>query len=118
METRLRLILIGAGLPDPAVNEWVRDGYGAPIHRPDLSWPQWKVALDYDGRHHRERDDEESVWAGQASDWRQRQDESRRDLLGDHGWAYRVFSSFDVFRRADVVVERVRLLLRRAGAPV
>ncbi len=118
METRLPLILVDAGLPDPAANEWVCDDHGARLHRPDLSWPAWKVALDYDGRHHRERDDEASVRAGRASDWRQRQDESRRDVLSDHGWSYRVFSAFDVFRRADVIVERVRLLLRRAGAPV
>lgn len=118
METRLRLLVVEAGLPDPLVNEWVRDEHGAPLHRPDLSWPRWKVALDYDGRHHRQRDEEEAVRTGQASDWRQRQDESRRDLLADHGWAYRVFSSFDVLRRSGLAAERVRVLLRRNGAPV
>ena len=118
METRLRLMLVAAGLPEPVVNVWVLDEYGARIHRPDLSWPEWKVAVDYDGRHHGQNDSEDTVRAGQASDWRQRQDESRRDVLGDLGWAYRVFTSFDVLRRSDVSTERVRMLLRRAGAPV
>ena len=118
METRLRLLLVEAGLPEPLVNEWVRDDHGVPPHCPDLSWPQWKVAVDYDGRLHRERDEEDVVRTGQASDWRHRQDESRRDVLGDQGWAYRACSSFDVLRRGAMTAERVRMLLRRGGAPV
>lgn len=118
METRLRLLLVQAGLPDPAVNDWVRLDDGTPIHRPDLSWPQWRVAVDYDGRHHADRDDLADVRAGRASDWRHRQDLSRPELLEEAGWVHRVVTSFDLFRRAEATVERVRSALRRAGAPV
>lgn len=118
METRMRLLFAEPGLPEPMVNQWIVDGDGAPIHKADLSWPQWRVAIDYDGRHHHQRDDEDAVHAGRASDWRQRQDESRRDLLADLGWVFRVLTSFDIFRRPELTIERVRVTLRRAGAPV
>ncbi|MGV8850807.1 MAG: hypothetical protein ACOH16_14835 [Propionibacteriaceae bacterium] len=118
METRLRLLFVDAGLPEPKVNQWVRLEDGTPIHRPDLSWPQWRVAADYDGVHHAERDDEGVVRAGRHSDWRQRQDNSRRDLMEDARWRLRVFTSFDVFRRQELSVERMRVTLREAGAPV
>lgn len=118
METRLRLLLEGAGLPEPMVNEWVKSADGTPLHCPDLSWPQWRVAVDYDGRHHNDRDDERDVSAGRASDWRARQDQSRRDLLAEDGWAFRVFTSFDVFRQPAILIERVRRALSLAGAPV
>jgi very-short-patch-repair endonuclease len=118
METRLRLIFEDAGLPEPTVNRVVsRDG-GAPIHCPDLSWPQWRVAADYDGRHHTDRDSEGEVRRGSQSDWRQRQDTSRRDLLEEEGWILRVFTSFDVFRAPQRAVERMRVVLRMAGADV
>lgn len=118
METRLRLLFVGARLPEPEVNEWVRLDDGTPIHKPDLSWPKWRVAADYDGVHHAARDVEGDVRAGRGSDWRQRQDTSRRDLMEDARWRLRVFTSFDVFRRQDLSVERMRGTLRESGAPV
>lgn len=118
METRMRLLLVDGGPPEPLVNESIVDVDGTPLHRPDLSWAQWRVAVDYDGAHHDQRDGEASVRAGHASDWRQRQDQSRRDLLGDRGWILRVLSSFDIFRRPEATVELVRSALRRAGASV
>ena len=89
-----------------------------PLHKPDLSWPRWRVAADYDGRHHSERDREEDVRAGRASDWRLRQDTASRELLDSIGWRLRVFTSFDVYRRPERSVERMRSTLRLAGAPV
>jgi hypothetical protein len=118
METRLRLLFVDAGLPEPEVNRWVRDEGGAPLHKPDLSWPRWRVAADYDGQHHAERDRGEDVRAGRASNWRLRQDTASRELLDSIGWRVRVFTSFDVFRRPERSVERMRETLRRAGAPV
>ncbi|MGQ7788667.1 type IV toxin-antitoxin system AbiEi family antitoxin domain-containing protein [Nesterenkonia sp. PF2B19] len=51
-ETRLRLALHRAGLPEPEVNEWVLDEYGRPAFQPDLMFREWKVAVQYEGAHH------------------------------------------------------------------
>lgn len=53
-ETLARLTLVRAGLPEPALNvDLVVDGEW--IATVDLYWEEWGFALDYDGRHHRER---------------------------------------------------------------
>jgi hypothetical protein len=51
METRLRLVLIDAGLPCPAVQHEVIAG--GQRYRLDLAYPAVKVAIEYDGDHHR-----------------------------------------------------------------
>jgi hypothetical protein len=51
-ETLLRLLIVDAGLPRPAVNEEVRDeDNGDRVARPDLSYPHLKIAIEYEGRH-------------------------------------------------------------------
>ncbi|HEY5482198.1 MAG TPA: hypothetical protein VIK31_00080 [Propionibacteriaceae bacterium] len=60
----------------------------------------------------------DAVRRGRASDWRLRQDTSRRDLLEEEGWILRVFTSFDVFRAPERASERMRTALRMAGADV
>jgi len=52
METRLRLLLVLAGLPEPTVNRPIND-MGGWLATPDLSYPEWRIALEYDGDHHR-----------------------------------------------------------------
>lgn len=54
METRLRMLLVLAGLPEPVVNLVVRDVTGEVIRRYDLSYPEVKVAVEYNGRLHAE----------------------------------------------------------------
>lgn len=39
MESRLRVLLVLAGIPAPEVNLCVRDADGEPLRRYDLSWP-------------------------------------------------------------------------------
>ncbi|WP_220479275.1 hypothetical protein [Curtobacterium pusillum] len=55
METRFRLGVIDAGFPEPDVNVDVVDEAGVFLGRADLAWPQHRIALEYDGDHHRER---------------------------------------------------------------
>lgn len=50
-ETRLRLLLVRAGLPEPLVNPVV-SARGARIRYGDLVYPQWRVIVEYDGMHH------------------------------------------------------------------
>lgn len=51
-ESRLRLAMHRAGLPAPLVNALIHDADGRPLHRPDLSFPKFRVCVEYDGRHH------------------------------------------------------------------
>ena len=50
-ETRLRLALENAGLPEPQLNVPTRLCAGA-VRQPDLSYPEQKVAVEYDGEAH------------------------------------------------------------------
>lgn len=100
-ESRLRLVLVRAGLPKPETQIRFR-------HlriRVDLGWRQWKVAVEYDGIQH---------WA----DRRQRAwDIERIALLEAAGWAV-VRVDAESLSRPEQVVERVRAKLRVAGCPV
>lgn len=55
METRLRLGVVDAGFPEPEVNVDVVDDHGSFLGRADLAWPTLRIALEYDGDHHRDR---------------------------------------------------------------
>jgi hypothetical protein len=86
METRLRMIIVDAGLPRPVANVDVFDPSGIWIARPDLSYPGLKIALDYEGSHHR-------------TDARQyRSDLTRDDQLAVNGWIHLKYDSATVFR--------------------
>ena len=52
-ETWLRLILIKAGYPRPQTQIPVRDQYGALVAVVDMGWEDIKVAVEYEGDHHR-----------------------------------------------------------------
>ncbi|QHC68406.1 hypothetical protein GSU68_04670 [Rathayibacter sp. VKM Ac-2759] len=51
-ETLLRLVLLGAGLPEPELNIEVVDEEGV-IGRVDLLFRDWAVVAEYEGDHHR-----------------------------------------------------------------
>lgn len=55
METGLRLDVVDAGFSEPELNLDVRDGNGTFLGRVDMAWPEYRIALEYDGDHHRER---------------------------------------------------------------
>ena len=51
-ESRLRLVLARAGLPEPELNWVLRDASGRFVARLDLAYPRWRVGTEYDGRQH------------------------------------------------------------------
>lgn len=51
-ESKLRLILIGAGLPRPRTQIRVTDGFN--VAYLDMGWDEPRIGLDYEGDHHRE----------------------------------------------------------------
>ena len=53
-ETIVRLILVRAGLPEPELNPDLRDEEGTFVARLDLAYPEYRVAVEYDGRQHAE----------------------------------------------------------------
>ena len=55
METRLRWLLIQAGLPHPHVQAELRDAEGRFLGRADLYYPQARLVIEYDGANHRDR---------------------------------------------------------------
>jgi hypothetical protein len=52
-ETRLRMVLIAGGLPRPVCQHEVFDGNGWFVARLDLAYPDRKLAIEYEGDHHR-----------------------------------------------------------------
>jgi very-short-patch-repair endonuclease len=55
METRLRMLLLLAGLPRPEVQGSIRDEEGCYLGRPDLLYRTQHLAIEYDGGSHRDR---------------------------------------------------------------
>ncbi len=98
-ETWLRLLLIDAGLPIPTTQLPVVDGYW-PVAFLDVGWEQWKVAVEYDGDHHRSD-------RGQYV-----KDQGRLRKLEAMGWIVIGVIAED---RSDDVVRRVRATLVTRG---
>lgn len=103
-ETRLRVLLVQAGLPNPVVQIPVGDRV-RPLAVLDLGWPQWRVAVEFDGRHHAEG-------AQFGRDLR------RHNGLLARGWVVLRFDAAAVVGDPERVSREVRAALHRAGAPV
>lgn len=55
-ESRVRMMLVRAGYPKPATQIPVLAPDGYPRYYLDMGWEELKVAVEYDGEHHREDD--------------------------------------------------------------
>ena len=100
METRLRWLLIQAGLPRPEVQTDLRDGDGRFIGRADLYYPAARLVLEYDGGNHRDRLVE---------------DNRRQNLLINAGFRLLRFTAGDIHNRPEVVEAQVRGALGTAS---
>lgn len=96
METRARLHLVLVGLPCPAVNEPALARDGSFLALPDLSYPELKIAIEYDGDVHRT---DPATW---------RRDVERRQRLEDNGWLIITATSDDVLHHPGRLIGRVR----------
>jgi hypothetical protein len=97
-ESWLRLVLIRAGLPRPQTQIPVPDAGGFPTAYLDLGWPEVKVAVEYDGEHHR-TDRHQYV-----------KDIRRRERLEQMGWIIITVVAED---RPSDIIRRVRQALAR-----
>jgi hypothetical protein len=93
METRLRMILVLADLPRPAVQLSLYDPAGLFVARPDLCYPAKRLALEYDGGTHRT-----SLVA----------DNRRQNRLLDAGYRVLRFTAADIYQSQASVVALVR----------
>lgn len=105
-ETRLRMLLALAGLPEPQTQVPVVDPNGVLRYRFDLGWRSVKVAAEYDGRHHIVR----------AEQWRH--DLRRREDVEDEGWRIVVVTWQDLVDTPDETLRRVTRALVGRGLRV
>lgn len=99
-ESYVRTMVVLTGLPTPETNV----SYGADqfIARLDLSYPEWKVAIEYDGRQH-----------GLRLAQRER-DIRRREAMERLGWVFIVVTAAQLSRPRDIVA-RVHAALFSRG---
>jgi very-short-patch-repair endonuclease len=88
METRLRWLLLKAGVPRPEVQVWLAEARA----RVDLYYPDSRLVIEYDGGNHRDR----------LVD-----DNRRQNLLINAGYTVLRFTSSDIYHRPETVVEQV-----------
>jgi hypothetical protein len=93
METRLRMLLVLAGLPPPEVQVSIHDDQGRFLGRPDLLYRLQGLAIEYDGGNHRER----------LVD-----DNRRQNSLIGAGLRLLRFTAADVYGNPDLVAMQVR----------
>lgn len=103
METRLRLLIVLAGLPEPVVNHVEYREDGSWDRRFDLSYPQVKLAIEYDGRQH----------AKSVRQWEH--DVARRERLDQDGWRLVVVLARDIYHSPAQTLERVRRAMLDVG---
>jgi very-short-patch-repair endonuclease len=103
METRLRWLLIQAGLPHPEVQTKLSDREQRFLGRADLYYPGAKLILEYDGNNHRDRLVE---------------DNRRQNLLINAGFRLLRFTATDIHQRPEVVVAQVRAALSGSVSPL
>ena len=95
METRLRWLLLRAGLPPPEVQSELHDVDGRFVGRADLYYPAARLVIEYDGSNHRDRLVE---------------DDRRQNRLINAGFVLLRFTAADIHNRP----ESVEALVRRA----
>ncbi|SCL20827.1 Domain of unknown function [Micromonospora nigra] len=100
-ESQLRVRLVLAGIPRPVTQHPVRVP-GGPVLHPDLAWPEYRVAVEYDGLWH----------AGREHLHRGRQ---RLNQLVGAGWLVLHVTSQRLYRDFPAVAREVRAALVSRG---
>lgn len=101
-ETRLRVLIVLGGLPEPECNLNIYDPDGRLLARADLAYPEFRLLLEYQGDHHRT---DRAQW---------RRDIRRVGSLEDHGWQMLQFTDDDL-RDPAALLARIELRLRARG---
>lgn len=103
-ETETRLILMRAGLPEPELNVDLHDDDGRLVARLDLAYRRYRVAVEYDGRHHADPDQ----FARDADRWAD---------IDAEGWLLVRVLSHHLAEPARVAARVRRALMSRGWTP-
>jgi len=106
MESRVRMLMVLAGLPEPVVNHVVRWPDGRTRWRFDLSYPAFRIVIEYDGRQHAESDEQ---WD---------HDIDRREWMDGNDVRLVVVRSKDIYRTPARTLCRITAVMRARGMPV
>lgn len=98
-ESKLRLILIRGGLPEPEINHAMVDTETGKEVRPDFRFRKYRLILEYQGDYHRTK-----------AQWRK--DMTRRSRLEAQGWYVMELNAGDL-RDPGELVARIRAVLER-----
>jgi hypothetical protein len=105
METRLRMLIVLAGLPEPEVNLKIRNELGDIVMRFDLGYRERRISIEYLGRQHVE---DPEIWEN---------DIARDELVDGIAWKQLKVTSRGVFVDPAATVDRVwRALCARGPA--
>jgi hypothetical protein len=103
-ESRLRMLLVLAGLPEPLVNAPVHDEHGRMLGIPDLLYLRPLLGIEYDGSYHRDGDVHQA-------------DLLRENGMVTNGLPLLRYSNLDLTRRPRAVVQEVGAALHRPVNP-
>jgi hypothetical protein len=103
METLLRLLITDAGLPRPVAQLDVTSRAGYWLARVDFAYPELRIAIEYEGDHHRDRDTF-------------RDDIARKRRLEQDGWLVLRFTADDVLRRPAETARAIATARRQRRA--
>lgn len=103
-ETKTRLLMKLAGLPDPVVQYPILDGTGREIYRLDLAYPEYRLAVEYDGEHHNA--------AAQRS-----KDLARREEIEQLGWKFVVGVKSNILQQPGRFLHRIMTGMAAVGMP-
>ena len=94
METRLRMVIVGAGLPRPEVQWVVQDTVARTAVWLDLAWPTHRIGVEFEG-------------AGHAVPVEVLRDAGRYTRLVDRGWRIHRYTKYDVYGDPGRIVDEL-----------
>lgn len=106
METRARLLRVLSGLPELETDVRITDGEGRVLRRLDAGDRATRTAVEYDGRHHVQREEQ---WVA---------DIGRREELENRQWRILTLTSSDLYATPERTVHRLATVFRQRGMKV
>lgn len=101
-ESRMRLALINAGLPEPVLNHVLWGDHGYPVLWPDAAYLDYRISIQYDGNPH-------------ADGKQHRRDIARQETTAAYGWLEVRIGQDDLDGERPAVVRKVRRALESRG---